>query len=273
MPKFDLRAYLAQRRELVEAELERRLPDLPAELDRLKEAMAYCLMAGGKRLRPILCLAGAEMAGRRPETVLPTACALEFIHTYSLIHDDLPAMDDDLTEAFGLLSDQAQTHPPGLVVEVVGMIARAAGARGMVGGQAADLAAEALSRVEVSRVEFIHARKTGALINVALAAGAKLAGAGQADLEALETYGRAIGAAFQIADDLLDIEGQTEIMGKPVGSDEVRGKATYPAAVGPAQARKQAQALIEEAKTSLKRFGQAAQPLLSLADYIINRSR
>ena len=298
MSPFDLKAYLARGKELVEAELRRCLPGLDPELDGLSQAMNYSLMAGGKRLRPILCMAGAELAGAAPESVLPTACALELIHTYSLIHDDLPAMDNDelrrglptchikfgealallagdglLTEAFDLIAAQAQTHDPARVLKVVSLIARASGVRGMVGGQAADLRAEGLSGLGVSDIEFIHTRKTGALITVSLISGAVLGGAGEEDLAAIKGFGQRIGAAFQIADDILDIEGDTEILGKPVGSDQARGKATYPSVAGMEASREKAKTLIDEGLELLKIFGGRAEPLRSLALYIITRSR
>ncbi len=298
MSPFELKDYLGRRKIMVEAELRRRLPSLAPELAVLEEAMEYSLMAGGKRLRPILCMAGAELAGAEPETVLPTACGLEFIHTYSLIHDDLPAMDDDdlrrglptchkkygeavallagdglLTEAFGLIAAQAGTHVPEKVARVVSMIAGAAGAGGMVGGQVADLRAETLSGLKVRDIEFIHSCKTGALITVSLTSGAFLGGAGEREMEAVEDFGRKIGAAFQIADDLLDIEGDTETLGKPVGSDQARGKATYPSVAGLEKARDKAKDLIDEGLSQLKIFGERAEPLRALAGYIINRNK
>ncbi len=298
MSPFELKGYLKERKKMVDAELGRCLPHLPPGLSILDEAMSYSLMAGGKRLRPILCMAGAELAGAVPESVLPTACGMELIHTYSLIHDDLPAMDDDdlrrglptchkkygeavallagdglLTEAFGLIAGQAGTHPPRAVVEVISLIAGAAGAQGMVGGQVADLEAEGRTGLGVDDIEFIHNRKTGALITVSLVAGALLGGAESDENEAVKEFGDRIGAAFQIADDLLDIEGDTEVLGKPVGSDEARGKATYPAAIGLEAARVRAKDLIDEGLAALKMFGEKAEPLRALAIYIINRNK
>ncbi len=298
MTEFDLQAYLKERRDLINAELERRLVELPAPLTGLRDAMAYSLMAGGKRLRPILCLAGAELVGGEAESVLPTAAALEYIHTYSLIHDDLPAMDDDdlrrgrptchrvygeamgvltgdalLTEAFALLAAQAEASPPERVVEVIAMIAEAAGARGMVGGQVADMAAEGRNDLTLDDVRFIHTRKTSALITVSLAAGASLAGAEDEELEAVKAYGRRVGAAFQIVDDLLDIHGKTDIIGKPVGSDQAKGKATWPALTGVEAARKAVVELIEKGLEAIERFGSRGEPLKALARYIRDRDR
>jgi len=298
MAPFELKAYLARRKRLVDQELQRCLERLPRDFTDLRAAMGYSLMAGGKRLRPILCLAGAELVGADPVKVLPAACALEYIHTYSLIHDDLPAMDDDdlrrglptchkkfgeglavlagdalLTEAFGLLTELVRTFPPERVLKVVADVARAAGARGMVGGQAADLASEGKAELTVEEVEYIHGRKTGALITASLSCGAYLGGAGEREMAAVEGFGAKIGAAFQIADDLLDIEGRTDILGKPVGSDQALAKATYPAAAGLEAARAQAARLIREALLDLEIFHHRAEPLRALAEYIINRDK
>jgi len=297
MNDFDLETYLGQRRRLVDSELERRLVELPAALARLREAMAYALLSGGKRLRPILCLGAGEVFGAGAGAVLPAACALEFIHAYSLIHDDLPAMDDDdlrrgqptchkvfgeamailagdalLTEAFSLLAGLTLAHPPQRVVEVIEAVARAAGAQGMVGGQAADLLSEGRIEVGVEEVEFVHRLKTGALITVSVLTGAKLAGVEGDDLAAMEKFGRNIGAAFQITDDLLNIEGRAEIMGKPTGSDAAKGKATYPLAAGAGAARQRAQELVQEGLGHLDRFP-AADHLRVLAKYIISRTK
>lgn len=298
MADFDLKAYLEQRRLIVEADLERRLPKLPPEIDRLGRAMGHCLYAGGKRLRPILCLAGAELCGGDPKTVLPAASAMEMIHTYSLIHDDLPAMDDDdlrrgkptchvafdeatavlagdglLTEAFAVLIELLEDHPAERVTAVVKLFADAAGPRGMVGGQMADMLAEGRDNYTVDEVAFIHRLKTGCLLTASILSGATLAGAGETELAAVESYGRNIGAAFQIVDDLLDIVSDTETLGKPVGSDRDQGKATYPAAIGLEGAKDEALRLIDQAKRDLEPFGAAAEPLRALADYIEQRSR
>jgi geranylgeranyl diphosphate synthase type II len=298
MSPFDLKEYLALRKKLVDGELEHCLERLPRDFTDLREAMAHSLMAGGKRLRPILCLAGAELTGADPASVMPAACALEYIHTYSLIHDDLPAMDDDdlrrglptchkkfgeglavlagdalLTEAFVLLADLARTFPAQRVLRVVTEVARAAGVKGMVGGQAADLASEGKTRLTEEEVVYIHRRKTGALITVSLTSGAFLGGAGEEEMAAVEGFGTRIGAAFQIADDLLDIEGRTDILGKPTGSDQALAKATYPAAVGLEAAREKAKRLVDEALGCLKIFPEKAEPLRAMAGYIINRDK
>ena len=298
MAQFDLKTYLEQRRLIVEADLERRLPALPPEIDRLNQAMGHCLYAGGKRLRPILCLAGAELCGGDSKVVLPAASAMEMIHTYSLIHDDLPAMDDDdlrrgkptchvaydeatavlagdglLTEAFVVLTDLLADHPAERVTAVIKLFAEAAGPGGMVGGQMADMLAEGRDSYTVDEVAFIHRLKTGCLLTASILSGAMLAGADATELAAVESYGRNIGAAFQIVDDLLDIVSDTETLGKPVGSDKDQGKATYPAAAGLEGAKAEALRLIDQAKRDLDPFGPAAEPLKALADYIEQRSR
>lgn len=295
---FDLKAWLAKHKAVIDPQLEARLVALPPALANLRQAMAYSLMAGGKRLRPILCIAGAALGGLEAEKVMPTACALEYIHTYSLIHDDLPAMDDDdlrrgkptchkvfgeamavlagdglLTEAFDLAASQMEYSPAELVVEIVADLARAAGARGMVGGQVADMEAEGRTDLALEDVRFIHTRKTGALITVSIVSGAKLAGLSGAELEKVELYGQTVGAAFQIVDDLLDIVGHTDILGKPVGSDQERGKATWPALAGIEGSRERVEELIGRGCRAISHFGPAAEPLIALAEYIKTRDR
>ena len=296
MSAFDLAAYLAERRRLVEAALDRCLPpedEPPASVHR---AMRYSVLAGGKRLRPILVMAGAEAVGGRAERVMPTACALELIHTYSLIHDDLPAMDDDdyrrgrptnhkvfgeaiailagdalLTLAFGLIASNAeQTGDARIVCDVVADVAQAAGTRGMVGGQVVDIESEGRA-IEAETLDFIHRRKTAALIGVSLRAGARLAGAAPAALAAVSEAGAALGLAFQIVDDILDVEGSLEELGKTAGSDQRKRKATYPALHGLEASRRRARALIVEAKAALAPLGPAAEPLRALADFIYER--
>jgi geranylgeranyl diphosphate synthase type II len=293
---FDLAAYLADRRRQVEAALDRCLPgedEPPASVHR---AMRYSVMAGGKRLRPILVIAGAEAVGGHAERVMPTACALELIHTYSLIHDDLPAMDDDdyrrgrptnhkvfgeavailagdalLTLAFGLMATNAERATDARIVcEVIADVAAAAGTRGMVGGQVVDIESEGRA-VTPETLEFIHRHKTAALIQASLRAGARLAGAEPAALAAVSDAGAALGLAFQIVDDILDVEGSLEELGKTAGSDQRKQKATYPALHGLAASRQRAQALIREAKVALAPLGPAAEPLRALADFIYER--
>jgi geranylgeranyl diphosphate synthase type II len=295
-PDFDLKQYLEARRLMVEEALEVVLPQQDGPETRVVEAMRYSLFAGGKRLRPILCLAASEAVGGDLKAAMPAGCALEMIHTYSLIHDDLPAMDDDdlrrgkptnhkvfgeaiailagdglLTEAFVLLSDYNPLLPE-RAVQVIGVIAEAASYRGMVGGQVVDILSQN-KRADLETVQQMHSRKTAALIAAATESGA-LAGKGsEAQVAALARYGRAIGLAFQIADDILDIEGDTELLGKTTGADEARGKVTYPAAVGLERSRQAANEMVNDALAALEGFDDRANPLRSLANYIITRKK
>ncbi|MGD8314803.1 MAG: polyprenyl synthetase family protein [Syntrophobacterales bacterium] len=295
-PDLDLKQYLEARRLMVEEALEIALPKQDGPESRVVEAMRYSLFAGGKRLRPILCLAASEAVGGDIQSAMPAGCALEMIHTYSLIHDDLPAMDDDdlrrgkptnhkvfgeaiailagdglLTEAFVLLSDYHALLPE-RAVQVIGVIAEAASYRGMVGGQVVDMLSQN-KPADLETVQQMHSRKTAALIAAATESGA-LAGKGsEAQVAALARYGRAIGLAFQIADDILDIEGDTELLGKTTGADEARGKVTYPAAVGLERSRQAANDMIHDALAALEGFDDKANPLRSLAQYIITRKK
>lgn len=294
---MDLKAYLEQRRAVVEAGLQRFIPDGGTMPPELHQAMHYSLFAGGKRLRPILTIATAEAVGGKAEEVLPVACAFEYIHTYSLVHDDLPAMDDDdlrrgrptchkvfgqamailagdalLTEAFALLTNPLHVShlDPGLLRTVIHEVALAAGSQGMVGGQAVDILSEGKA-IESSLLHYIHTHKTGALILCALRAGAHLAGATAAELDAITRYGKAVGLAFQIADDILDIEGEEAMRGKKSGGDATRGKATYPALVGLDEAKREAQRLVRDALDALASFDHQADPLREIARFIVSR--
>ena len=294
---MELKAYLAAKKELVDQALETYLPRSETGTE-IVDAMRYSLFAGGKRLRPILCLAGAEAVGGDPARVMFCACALEMVHTYSLIHDDLPGMDDDdlrrgiptnhkvfgvgmavlagdglLTQAFDLLSDPEAYGDlnPALVLKAANLVAGASGFLGMVGGQAADLLAEKKDP-DLALVQYIHATKTGAIIAASVESGALLAGGSPEQVKSLQRYGRRIGLAFQIADDLLDLTGDTETLGKTVGADEARGKMTYPVAAGPSAAREAGQRLVNEAADLAGGFGRAAQPLKELAYYIMERT-
>jgi geranylgeranyl diphosphate synthase, type II len=295
---MDLKTYLKERCQLVDEALQRFLPredDLPTSLHR---SMRYSVFAGGKRVRPILMLAACEAVGGRIDQAMPAACAMEMIHTYSLIHDDLPAMDDDdfrrgnptnhkvfgeatailagdalLTEAFILLSNPevAGNLPPADRLAVIQEIARCAGSRGMVGGQVVDMESEGNRDIDLPTVQYIHTHKTGALIKASVKAGAILGGGDGAAIAAITRYGEAIGLAFQIADDILDIEGTTEEIGKDAGSDEARGKATYPAVVGLADAKRRAAELTDMALAALDLFDAKADPLREIAKYIVYR--
>jgi geranylgeranyl diphosphate synthase type II len=294
---FDLAAYLADRRQRVDEALAAVLPPEDTRPTSVHQAMRYSLMAGGKRLRPILVIGGAEAVGGKAETVMPTACALELIHTYSLIHDDLPAMDDDdyrrgrltnhkvfgeaiailagdalLTHAFRLIADNAArvAVDAAVVRDVIVEVVDAAGTRGMVGGQVVDIESEG-KVVTAETLEYIHLHKTAALIRASLRVGAMLAGARADDLATIGAAGRSLGLAFQIVDDILDVEGTLAELGKSAGSDERKGKATYPALHGIEASRAQARGLIEQAKEELAGLGPGAVPLCALADYIFER--
>ena len=296
MSGFDLQAYLAERRALVDTALERHLPSEAAPPLTIHRAMRYSVMAGGKRLRPILVIAGAEAVGGAATMVMPTACALEMIHTYSLIHDDLPAMDDDdyrrgrltnhkvfgdaiailagdalLTLAFRLIADNADlVSDPRVIRDVVAEIADAAGTVGMVGGQVVDIESEGKA-ISAETLEYIHRHKTAALIRASLRVGARLAGGDAKAVAAITEAGSDLGLAFQIVDDLLDVEGSLEELGKTAGSDERKQKATYPGIHGREASRRQAKMLIDRAKERLGVFGQRSAPLLALADYVVER--
>lgn len=295
---MNLDVYLKKRVMLVDAALQNWLPK---ELDwpqSIHKAMHYSLFAGGKRVRPALVLAACEAVGGAIETAMPAACALEMIHTYSLIHDDLPAMDNDdfrrgrptnhkifgealailagdglLTEAFKLISDIrfAPNLDPAARLAVIHEIATCAGTCGMVGGQVVDMESEGKAACDLATVQYIHTHKTGALIKASVVSGALLGGADDAELSAMRRYGEAAGLAFQIADDILDIEGTTSQIGKDAGSDQVRGKATYPAVMGLVAAKQEAQFMMDEAMLALEPFGSAAEPLREIVHYIVER--
>lgn len=295
---FDLKKYIRKKSQVVNAALEQMLQNSPQD-ETIHQAMQYSLMAGGKRIRPALCLAACEAVGGNPQDALPAACALEMIHTYSLIHDDLPAMDDDqlrrgkptchvafgeatailagdalLTLAFEVLGsvplengDQAARW-----LQVIRIIAAAAGSQGMIQGQMLDMAAEG-RRLDVHELESMHRLKTGALIEASLKCGALLAQADQAQLEHLQNYARNIGLAFQVADDILNVEGDPELMGKAVGTDRLNQKNTYPSLLGLETSKQLAQKLIRQALQALEAFDNKAEPLRALAAYIIARKR
>ncbi len=295
---MDLKHYLKSMQQLVDNALEKYLPaadDLPLSVHK---AMRYSVFAGGKRVRPILLLASCTAVGGDTERAMPAACAMEMIHTYSLIHDDLPAMDDDdfrrgiptnhkvfgeatailagdalLTEAFILLSSPERNCclDPETLIRVIQEIAVSSGSRGMIGGQVVDMESEGSKEVDLATVQYIHTRKTGALIRASVKGGALIGGAAGTELDAIVRYGEAIGLAFQIADDILDIEGTTEQLGKDAGSDQARGKATYPAVMGLAASKQRAGELVEAALEALRFFDAKADPLREIAAYIVKR--
>ena len=293
---FDLDAYLRERRLLVDDALDAYLPPAHQPPPRLHDSMRYSLFCGGKRLRPILALAGAEAVGGEPRQVLPLACAVECIHTFSLIHDDLPAIDNDhlrrgsptnhvvygeamailagdalLALAFELIAECRLFQPADRVLDALTMVARASGTRGMVGGQVSDIECEGRSDLDEAAVASIHARKTGALLLASLLAGARLAGATVSEEEALREYGRQVGLAFQITDDILDLEGDAATLGKPIGSDLRQDKATYPKVLGIAVSREMARRASETAVAALSNFDQRADPLRALSRYVVER--
>ena len=295
---MDLKAYLREQCACIDAALDLFLPRETELPHSVHKAMRYSIFAGGKRVRPILMLAACEAVGGDVKRAVPAACAMEMIHTYSLIHDDLPAMDDDdfrrgnptnhkvfgeaiailagdalLTEAFKLASDPryaGDCDPSGLLA-VIHEIATCAGSYGMVGGQVIDMESEGRADIDLATVQYIHTHKTGALIKASVVAGALLGGAAGQQLAAVTRYGEAAGLAFQIADDILDIEGTTEEIGKDAGSDQARGKATYPAVMGLAAAKEEAQSMMDEALGALVIFGAEADPLREIARYIVQR--
>jgi len=294
---FDLEAYLNDRRQLVDAALDRFLPSEDTPPPSVHRAMRYSVLAGGKRLRPILVIAGAELVGAQSSRVMPTACALEMIHTYSLIHDDLPAMDDDdyrrgrltnhkvfgdaiailagdalLTLAFQLVAQNAALTgvDAKVVCDVVAEIAGAAGTLGMVGGQVVDIESEGKT-ITPEALEYIHIHKTAALLRASLSVGARLGGADAAALAAVGEAGQSLGLAFQIVDDILDVEGSLETLGKTAGSDERKQKVTYPALHGIEASRREARRLIERTKSRLAVFGARSAPVCALADFVVER--
>ncbi|MEL6139182.1 MAG: geranylgeranyl diphosphate synthase CrtE [Cyanobacteria bacterium J06628_6] len=294
--QFDFKAYLTLQRERVEAALDRSLAVVYPE--QIYEAMRYSLLAGGKRLRPILCLATCQLAGGEPDMAMPTACALEMVHTMSLIHDDLPSMDDDdyrrgrltnhkvygedvailagdalLAYAFEFIAAQTPNRVPAeRTLRVIQRLGRAVGAAGLVGGQIVDLASEGQPDVSLDQLNFIHMHKTAALLEVSVVSGALLAGANDDTLARLTRYAQNIGLAFQIVDDVLDITSTQAELGKSIGKDEAAQKATYPSLLGLEASQQRAEQLIQSAKAELTGFGDERQPLLALADYITART-
>ena len=295
---MDLKVYLKEQCTRVDAALDRFLPKETELPHSVHKAMRYSVFAGGKRVRPILMLAACQAVGGDTELAVPAACAMEMIHTYSLIHDDLPAMDDDdfrrgnptshkvfgeaiailagdalLTEAFKLVSDPHFTGgcEPSALLNVIHEIATCAGSYGMVGGQVVDMESEGRHDIDLATVQYIHTHKTGALIKASVVAGALLGRSTGQQLAAITRYGEAAGLAFQIADDILDIEGTTEEIGKDAGSDQARGKVTYPAVMGLFAAKEEAQSMMDEAMNALEIFGAEADPLREIARYIVQR--
>jgi geranylgeranyl diphosphate synthase type II len=290
---FDFAAYLELSRDRVEIALDASMgPERP---ESLRDAMRYSLLAGGKRLRPILCLAACELVGGSSERAMPTAVALEMIHTMSLIHDDLPAMDNDdlrrgrptnhkvygdamailagdamLSRAFEMVAVRSANVPADRLLRVVGELALVSGAPGLVGGQVVDLESEGQA-VDLETLEYIHLHKTAALLRACVVTGALIGGASDDQLQAMRTYANGIGLAFQIIDDILDVTASSEVLGKTAGKDLLADKTTYPKLLGLEASREKALQLVRESKAALDPWRDKAAPLLALADYVASR--
>ena len=294
---MDITSYLSRKKDSVDKALEKLMPPTKTFPSSVHEAMRYSLFAGGKRVRPILAMAAAEALGAKSAGLLPLAGTLELIHTYSLIHDDLPAMDNDdfrrgrptchkvygeaiailagdglLNLAFEVLSDprRLESVPANRLIAIIKEISTASGVFGMVGGQVVDMESEGKD-IDFPTLEYIHTHKTGALIRASVRVGALYARAGKRHFTALTRYGEMVGLAFQIADDILDITGKQEEIGKDVGSDIKKGKKTFPSFYGLEESRRRAVEVVDKAITALRDFDRKADPLRELAKYIINR--
>lgn len=298
MNNFDLNSYLSSKRKQIDHALNL-IIEINSNDSVIKDAMKHSLMSSGKRLRPILCIAAAETVGTNSDHTLRAACALEMIHTYSLIHDDLPAMDNDtlrreqptchiqfdeatailagdalLTLAFEILSSvesEDQDHAFNRL-RVINTIARAAGCRGMIEGQMQDISAEG-KVLALEDLKKMHSLKTGALIEASVISGTILGKGNLDQTEKLKNYARKIGLAFQITDDILNVEGDPDIMGKDVGTDRVRGKSTYPSILGMEKSKKFAKKLVNDALKVLDYFDNKADPLRAIARYIVVRKK
>ena len=293
--EFDFEKYLIETKKVVEDALDFSLS--PEKPEILRESMRYSLLAGGKRIRPILCLASCSLAGGDPNFAVPTAVAIEMIHTMSLIHDDLPSMDNDdlrrgrptnhkvygdaiailagdalLTRAFEMVSLRSPGVSPERLLNVVGELSLVAGAPGLVGGQVVDLECEG-KEVDLETLEYIHLHKTGALLKACVRTGAMIAGADTNMLDALTEYARGIGLAFQIIDDILDVTSNSEILGKTAGKDLLADKTTYPKLLGLEESKRRALSLVNNAKEAIMPWGKDAICLIALADFITNRDR
>ena len=296
MNSFDLNSYLSSKRKQINQALDSIFSNTS---NKIVKAMKYSLMAGGKRIRPVLCVAAAETVGGQSQDVISAACALEMIHTYSLIHDDLPSMDNDdirrgqptchvafdeatailagdalLTLAFEVLSSTefVQDNHVRNWMNVIHTLSTAAGYKGMIEGQMQDMAGEG-HLLCLEDLENMHALKTGALIEASVTVGAILGKGSPDQIQQLKTYSKNIGLAFQVTDDLLDVEGDPNVMGKDAGSDQARSKSTYPALLGIEQSKQFAKKLVNNALKALDYFDNKAQPLRAIAYYIVDRKR
>ncbi|MBM7555241.1 polyprenyl synthetase family protein [Halanaerobacter jeridensis] len=290
-----IKTFISKKNKIINQALDNYLPAADLKPSKLHQSMRYSVLAGGKRLRPILTLVAAKLVGDlAEEDVLPAACAVELVHNYSLIHDDLPSMDDDdirrgqpsnhnkfspalailagdalLTLAFELLSDIKAVDAKKINM-ITKELAEGAGHQGMVGGQVVDIESEG-KEIDSQELDYIHRHKTGALLKTSVRIGALMGGAKSEELTALTTYAEKIGLAFQIVDDILDVEGSSEKLGKAVGSDSNKDKATFPAIYGLSESKELAAETVEEAKEALDIFTDEANILKELADYIIQR--
>ena len=296
MNSFDLKSYLSSNRVQINEVLDSIFANTSSKIIR---AMKYSLMAGGKRIRPILCIAAAEAVGGQSQDVIRAGCAIEMIHTYSLIHDDLPAMDNDeirrgqatchvafdeatailagdalLTLAFEMLSSMEFIRENHVIdwMKVIHTISTAAGYKGMIEGQMQDMASEG-DLLCLEELENMHALKTGALIEASVTVGAILGKGSSHQIQQLRTYAKCVGLAFQVTDDLLDVEGDPNVMGKNVGSDQARSKSTYPALMGIEQSKQFAKKLVNNALKALDYFDNKAHPLRAIAYYIVDRKK
>lgn len=291
---MDLTRYLKERASVVDEALQLYLPSESEVPGIIHQAMRYSALDGGKRIRPILVLAGCDAVCGRMESALPSACAIECIHAFSLIHDDLPCMDDDdfrrgkptnhkvfgdamaLLAGDGLLSVAfeivagTQDVPAERLLDVSRLIARATGTPGMIGGQVLDMLAQGHD-AELDDVEQIHRRKTGALLEVSVVVGGTLGGGSKEQIASLSTYGKNIGLAFQVADDILDLTGDSQKLGKTVGSDVRMKKATYPSVIGIDRSRELGNKAVADALDAVSGFGEAAEPLRAIARFIMER--
>ena len=291
---FNLDKYLRDRKQEVETALDASIAVTYPE--KIYESMRYSLMAGGKRLRPILCIAANELFGGNLASAMPTACAMEMVHTMSLIHDDLPAMDNDdfrrgkstnhkvygddiailagdalLAYAFEFIAENTKGVTAERILKVIAHLGHAVAATGLVGGQVVDLECEGKQDITAETLTFIHIHKTAALLESCVICGALLAGANDTDIMRLSTYANNIGLAFQIIDDILDITSTSEQLGKTAGKDLSAQKVTYPSLWGIETSQQKAQELVESAKAQLVSYGDAALPLIAIADYITAR--
>ena len=293
---MNLNSYISEKVEIINRGLKALLPGEDEYPQTLHRAMHYSLFAGGKRIRPVLVLAAAEAVGGEIPVALNAACAFECLHTYSLIHDDLPAIDNDdlrrgsptchkafgeaaailagdalLTAAFGMIAT-TETRNRSAVLSAIAELSKAAGSIGMIGGQMIDIESEGMD-IPFPVLEYIHIHKTGELILSAVRSGAILGNASKKELSSLSKYGRSVGLAFQIADDILDVEGTAAEMGKNTGGDEKKGKATYPGTIGLDESRTRATELVDLALSSIEAFDDKAEPLRAIARYIVARRR